>query len=103
MGYIDPAKEIKILMNKTGIDEDKAITLVKIANESRDATDPKRMGRSGASHQILQCITTRELIAWGNAIVGLDMTILEAAEPTFLNGMNDSDAEVVREFIINRT
>jgi cobaltochelatase CobS len=102
MGYLSPDKEIKVLKAKTGINEKVAELLVNTANDVRDASDPTRVSGSPGSQSIAAVISTRDLLEWADAIVGMNMTPKEAAQYAFLNRINDTDRDTIETFISNR-
>jgi MoxR-like ATPase len=95
MDYLSSDKEIKVLMNKTGIDNTHANQLVSVANDARSAT-------KAVDAQIMTPISTRDLIEWGELIIGANLNPKDAAEYAFLNRANEADREVLRRFVENR-
>jgi cobaltochelatase CobS len=102
MGYLAADKEIKVLKAKTGIQESLAETLVNCANDVRDAADPTRVSGTPGSQSIAATISTRDLLEWADAIVGMSMSPKEAAQYAFLNRINDTDRDMITTFISNR-
>jgi len=104
MDYLPKEKEIKVLTNKTGIDKDIAERMVKVANDVRDASDPKRItaGTVPGGTPLVSVISTRDLIEWARMTVTLSLDIKEAASYAFLNCMPESDQESVQKFIDNQ-
>jgi cobaltochelatase CobS len=103
MGYLDPVNELKVVTNKTGIDSDVAEKLIAAANDVRDAFDPTRIaGGTPGSSRLMSVISTRDLLEWADAIVGMSMDIEEASEYAFMNRITDTDRDVVKNFITNR-
>lgn len=102
MGYLLMAKEITVLINKTGIDQTLAKTLVEAANDVRDAADPTRNGGSLGSQSIASTISTRDLISWANAIKGMDLNPMKAAKFAFLNRINEADRDFIETALKNR-
>jgi MoxR-like ATPase len=104
MGYLPKTKEIKVLINKTGIDKNIAEKMVMVANDVRDAGDPKRIaaGTVPGGTPLVSVISTRDLIEWANMIITLSLDIKEAASYAFLNCMPESDQESVQKFLENR-
>lgn len=102
MGYLESNKEIKVLVNKTGIDKNLAATLVQCANDVRDAADPTRIKGSLGSQTIASTISTRDLLSWSEAIKGLSLNPMEAAHYAFLNRINDADREWIQKALTNR-
>jgi len=103
MDYLNSNQEIKVIQDKTGAAFSLAETLVNIANDVRDAADPARIGGSPGSTRIASVISTRDLLEWANLINRLSMDIKNAAYYTFLNRASDSDKDIIRTFIQNRT
>lgn len=95
MDYLPPDKEQKVLEKKTGIDAQIAQKLVQIAQEAREA-NKQDVDRT------VSTISTRDLLEWSEAIVGMDMDILEASWYAFLNRANEADVEVIQRIITNR-
>lgn len=104
MDYLPKEKEIKVLVNKTGIDKEIAKKMVQVANDVRDAGDPKRIaaGTVPGGTPLVSVISTRDLIEWGDMVVNLSVDIKEAAKYAFLNCMPESDQESVQKFIDNQ-
>jgi cobaltochelatase CobS len=102
MGYLESHKEVRVLMAKTGIQEAVAKVLVFTANDVRDAADPTRVSGTPGSQSIAATISTRDLLEWADAIVGMQMTPMEAAQYAFLNRINDTDRDIIDTFIKNR-
>jgi cobaltochelatase CobS len=102
MGYLAPEKEVKVLKAKTGVNEKVAETMVQAANDARDAADPTRVGGTPGSQQIACAVSTRDLIEWADAVVGMDLDPREAAQYAFLNRVMESDRDVIKTFIENR-
>lgn len=103
MDYLPKAKEIKVLINKTGIEESIAEKMVRVANDVRDAGNPKRIaaGTVPGGTPLVSVISTRDLIEWANMTVSLSLGIKEAASYAFLNCMPESDQESVHKFLDN--
>jgi len=101
MDYLPPAKEIEVLKKKTGIDEPTAKKMVQIANDVRDAANPKRKGGAPGSAKIASVISTRDLIEWCDLVIGMSKKPKIAAEYAFLNRIADADRDVVTTFITN--
>lgn len=101
LGYLDPVREIRVLVNKTGIDKNVANVLVQCANDVRDMADPSRKGRIG-SQTIASVISTRDLLSWSEAITGMSLNPLEAAHYAFLNRINEADRDVIKTALVNR-
>jgi len=103
MDYLTPEKEKKVLVNKTGIDEDIAEKMIRVANDVRDASDPKRIaaGSVPGGTQLASVISTRDLIEWADMTMSCPLDIKEAASYAFLNCMPDSDQESVKKFLDN--
>ena len=104
MDYLDKDREIKVLMNKTGIDKNIASSLVDVANDVRDASDPSRIASSSTpgGQRLVTTISTRDLLEWSDAIVGMSMTPDEASEYAFLNRNSETDRDIIKTFISNR-
>jgi cobaltochelatase CobS len=102
LGYIAADKEIKVLVNKTGIDKNVASVLVQCANDVRDAADPTRISGSLGSQTIASVISTRDLISWATAIKGMSLNPMEAAKYSFLNRINDADRDFMVTALQNR-
>ena len=102
MGYLPKAKEIKVLTNKTGIDQATATKLVDVANDVRDAADPKRLKGAPGAARLVSVVSTRDCIEWADAIVGMGLRPKEAAEYAFLGRTSDGDQDIIRTFISNR-
>ncbi len=101
MGYIDAARELKVLKNKTGIDEDTAKKIIAAANEVRNAADPSRIGGSPGDADIAATISTRDTIEWADAMLGMSLSYMTAAEYAFLNRISESDKDVIKTAIEN--
>lgn len=104
MGYLSKERESKVLVNKTGIDKAVADKMVLVANDVRDAGDPKRIaaGTVPGGISLVSVISTRDLIEWSHMVVNLSLDIKEAANYAFLNCMPESDQESVKKFISNQ-
>ena len=89
LSYMPPKQEIKLLIQKTGIDNSKALHMVKVAEDTRD------LARKG---EIPEAISTRTLVEWASAVV-TNFTIHEAAEFTVLDKVSNEPAE--REDVYN--
>ena len=59
IGYMPPAKEVKLVVAKTGIDKETAILMVKAANDTR------KMAENG---EISEPISPRTLLEWAQAV-----------------------------------
>ena len=103
LGYLPKAKEIKVLIDKTGVDAATAEKMVKVANDVRDASDPKRIaaGNVPGGTPLVSVISTRDLLEWGDLVVETGMDVKEAAKPCFLNLMPEADKNAVQKFIDN--
>jgi len=95
MDYMDRPQEIKVLVNKTGIDKSLAEQMVDAARDARSA-------RTTGADRIISTISTRDLLEWSDAIVGMSMGMIDAAWFTFLNRMTETDRDIVKTFIENR-
>jgi cobaltochelatase CobS len=103
MGYLDPDNELKVLTAKTGVDADIAKKLIAAANDVRDAFDPTRIaGGMPGQQKLMSTISTRDLLEWADAIVGMSMDIEEASECAFMNRITDTDRDMIKTFIANR-
>lgn len=102
MGYIDDVKELKVLKNKTGIDETIAKRIITAANDTRDAADPTRISGAPGSAKLAATISTRDTIEWADAIIGMSLEPKKAAEYAFLNRISDVDRDTIKTFIENR-
>jgi cobaltochelatase CobS len=102
MGYLDSARETKVLVNKTGIDQAIAMKLVAVANDVRDAADPKRMRGAPGAARLVSVVSTRDCIEWADAIVGMGLKPKDAAEYAFLSRISETDQDIIRTFISNR-
>jgi cobaltochelatase CobS len=109
MDYLPPMKESQVLVKKTGISGLIADRLVKVANDVRDAANPKRIkSTSGSataapgSASLAATISTRDLLEWSDAIMGMNLSAREAAEYAFLGRISEADADAIRTFIANR-
>lgn len=106
MGYLPEAKEVQVLKNKTGIDNQYALKMVRVANEVRDCSDPKRIAggalTAGVSPMV-SVISTRDLIEWGDMVMELGISLKEAARFCFLDMMPDADQESVLKLMENRS
>jgi len=102
MDYLPPAKETEVLVNKTGIDKTMADRLVKVANDVRDAANPKRIKGAPGSAKLAATISTRDCLEWADAIIGMSMAPKEASEYAFLGRISEIDADMIRTFIQNR-
>ena len=102
MGYIDKSREIKVLKNRTGIDDTIAQKIVYTANDARDASDPSRINGAPGSAKLGATISTRDTIEWADAIVGMSLEPVKAAEYAFLNRISEIDRDVIRTMITNR-
>ena len=97
LGYMDRASEIKILKAKTGIKEDVATKLVSVANDIRDRNLGKVPGE-----QVASVISTRDLLEWADAVVGMGLPLDEAARYAFINRVSESDREFYDRILSNR-
>lgn len=102
MGYLSGQKELQVLMNKTGVPEHIGRMLVSAANDVRDAADPARISGDPGSAKIATTISTRDLLSWATAIVGMDIHAKEAAEYAILNRVSEADKDVIKTAIENR-
>jgi cobaltochelatase CobS len=102
MGYLPKAAEVKVLIDKTGIDQAMAKKLVEVANDVRDAADPKRISGAPGSSRLVSVVSTRDCLEWADAIVGMGLTPKDAAEYAFLSRISDTDQDIIRTFITNR-
>jgi len=104
LGYLNPAKEAEVLVNKTGIDRAMANKMVQVANDVRDAGDPKRIaaGTVPGGTPLVSVVSTRDLIEWADMVTDLGLSVKEAAKPCFLNLMPEADKNSVQKFIDNR-
>jgi MoxR-like ATPase len=102
MDYLPPAKEIDVVMKKSGIDRQMAERMVKVANDVRDAANPKRIKGAPGSAKLAATISTRDCLEWADAILGMGMGAKEASEYAFLGRISDIDADIIRTFIQNR-
>lgn len=102
MGYIDAAHELKVLKNKTGIDEDTARKIIAAANDARDAADPTRINGAPGSAKLAATISTRDTLEWADAMIGMNLDYMSAARYAFLNRISDIDTDVIKTFIENR-
>ena len=103
MGYLPKAAEVKVLISKTGVDQSIATRLVDVANDVRDAADPKRLKTvAPGSARLVSVVSTRDCIEWADAIVGMGLQPKEAAEYAFLGRISESDQDIIRTFITNR-
>jgi cobaltochelatase CobS len=102
MDYLEPDQEKEVVKNKTGAPEKLADQIVWVANDVRDAANPKRIADVPGSAKIAATISTRDCIEWAEITLGLSMTPKEAAEYAFLNRISDVDADQIRTFISNR-
>jgi len=96
MDFLAPDKEKKVIMDKTGLPSIIASQLVQVADEARTKQ------RVDAVDRIAAVVSTRDLLEWAGAIVGMDMHPREAAQYAFLNRMAEADREVVRLIVENR-
>jgi MoxR-like ATPase len=101
MDYLPLDKEIKVLMDKTGIDQVMAYKMVRIANAVRDAANPQRIGGTLGSERIMSPTSTRDLLEWASAVIGMGIDFMTAAKYAFLNRVSDSDKDIVQGFIEN--
>jgi len=95
MDYLPADKEKKVIVAKTGIDPDLAEQLVASAGDVRQA-------RTSATDRIASTVSTRDLLEWADAILGLGLTPMEAAWFAFLNRINEADRDIIKTFIENR-
>lgn len=96
MDFLAPDIEKKVLMNKTGIGATIASEMVAVAEEAR------RAQREDSMERISSVLSTRDLLEWADAVVGMNMTPTEAASYAFLNKMPEADREVVQRMVENR-
>lgn len=92
--YLDPIRETKVVSAKTGIDKAIAAKLVRVAGEVRKA-------RSAATDRVVAVLSTRELLEWADAITGMCLRPLEAAECAFLNRCPEAERPIIARFIQN--
>lgn len=95
MNYLEKSKEVKVVVAKTGIDRDLAMDMVDAANDARKAT------KEGTS-RVVDTISTRDLLEWADAILGMKLTPMEAAHYTFLNRVSTTDYDIIKGFVENR-
>jgi hypothetical protein len=67
-----------------------------------DAARDARSARTTGADRIISTISTRDLLEWSDAIVGMSMGMIDAAWFTFLNRMTETDRDIVKTFIENR-
>lgn len=96
MGYLDRAREVKIVKAKTGVDGRLAEQMVAAANYVRDRNSGHVVGE-----QVASVISTRDLLEWADAVVGMQMHPREAAQYAFLNRVSESDREYFQKAIEN--
>lgn len=93
MGFLDPDKEIEVLIRKTKVPMTMATTMVAVATEARKALEQKT---------ISTVLSTRDLIEWGKAVMGMKIVPKTAAPYVFLNRTNEADREVLSRLVENR-
>ena len=93
LDFLDSHEEIKVLMNKTGIEKSIAIKLVNVASDAR------RRQKEDSVDRIASILSTRDLIEWADALVGMQVHPLIAAEYAFLNRMPEADRDVVKKLV----
>lgn len=96
MNYLPEDLEVKVVVSKTDLPRDIAHKMVEVANEVRLAK------KTSSNQQLVSTISTRDLIEWGQLVVGTGLPASEAAEYAFLNRINEADAQVIREFVRNK-
>jgi hypothetical protein len=79
-----------------------ATKMVEVANTVRDMANPKRVvGGTPGSAKIASVISTRDVLEWASAVVGMGIGARVAAEFAFLNRTSDVDADVIRTAVRN--
>lgn len=96
MDYLPADKEAKVVEAKAGIDAHFAKRMVEVANEVRKAR------KSATNRQLVATVSTRDLIEWADLTANTGLSARQAAEYSFLNRINEADAEVIRGFVANK-
>ena len=96
LGYLDWIREVKIVKAKTGVSDKFAEMMVATANWIRERNAGKIAGE-----QVASVISTRDVLEWADAVVGLDMHPREAAQYAFINRVSDSDREFFQRAVEN--
>jgi len=94
LDYISPDKEKLVLMAKTGIDANTAEALVRVGVEARKA-------QKQDIDRIVTMVSTRDLLEWADAIVGMKINPKDAATYVFLNRASESDRDVLEKIVEN--
>lgn len=101
MDYLPKAQEIKVLINKTGIDRNMAAKMVDVANYVRIANDPAKIATSTDPTQtpLISTISTRDLIEWADMVTETRFDARTSAKYCFMNMMPEADQASVQKFI----
>ncbi len=101
LDYLPANEETKVLINKTGIDDDTAYKMVTVANYVRDGNDPKHIATSAdpCRTPLVSTISTRNLLEWADMVAETRFDASEAAKYCFLNMMPEADQASVTKWI----